>query len=81
MPNAQSTRTPQQVPLPEPATKLLGSYYHNLAIGVSGTLYAWGCGTFCDGKNDGIIPALGVPTTASGPSRDGVQDRGALPVR
>mmetsp|Transcript_80132 Transcript_80132/g.159910 ORF Transcript_80132/g.159910 Transcript_80132/m.159910 type:complete len:468 (-) Transcript_80132:130-1533(-) len=54
------------VPLPEPARSILGSYYHNLAIGAStGKLYAWGCGTFTGGGRDGVIPALGLPPAAT----------------
>jgi alpha-tubulin suppressor-like RCC1 family protein len=58
---------------------VLASYYHNLAIGKStGTLYAWGCGTFTDGKNDGAIPAFGLP--AARPFEiGGVEDRGGPP--
>jgi hypothetical protein len=47
-----------------PVAKACGGYY-SLAIGASGTLYAWGCGVFCDGGNDGVIPALGRPDTSS----------------
>jgi alpha-tubulin suppressor-like RCC1 family protein len=66
------------VPLPEPAATILASYYHNLAIGQrTGRVYAWGCGTFTDGKNDGVIPALGEPIDADG--NGVVEDRGAPP--
>jgi len=48
------------VPLPEPASLVHASYYHNLAVGQrSGLLYSWGCGTFTEGGLDGVIPALG----------------------
>ena len=44
----------------EPASAVHASYYHNLAIGArTGVLYSWGCGTFVDGNNDGVVPALG----------------------
>ena len=44
----------------ENVSKVYASYYHNLAIGAqTGSLYTWGCGTFVDGNNDGVIPSLG----------------------
>jgi alpha-tubulin suppressor-like RCC1 family protein len=62
------------VALPEPATKFYASYYHNLAIGSkTGSVYSWGCGTFIDGNNDGIIPALGQGNNA--------KDTGAMPQK
>lgn len=65
----------QKVTLPngnEPVRLFHPSYYHNLAVGAStGKLYAWGCGTFVEGGNDGVIPALG-PNAG--------EDRGGLPV-
>ena len=63
----------REVGINEPVSKLYASYYHNLAIGGdTGSLYTWGCGTFVDGKNDGVIPALGP---------DSVEDLGSGPVR
>jgi alpha-tubulin suppressor-like RCC1 family protein len=60
------------VPLPEPASLVHASYYHNLAVGKSsGLLYSWGCGTFTEGGLDGVIPALGQGKDA--------EDTGALP--
>tara|TARA_B100000795_G_scaffold242452_1_gene205752 strand:+ start:637 stop:1917 length:1281 start_codon:yes stop_codon:yes gene_type:complete len=56
---------------PEFIKTIHASYYHNLAIGNTGTLYSWGCGTFIDGNNDGSIPALG---------NGNCEDKGALPV-
>ena len=55
----------RRAPMDEPVAKACGGYYHSLAVGASGTLYAWGCGVFCDGGNDGVIPALGRPDTSS----------------
>lgn len=50
----------RKVPFPEPILTIAPCYYHNLAIGAnSRQVYSWGCGTFTDGNNDGIIPALG----------------------
>ena len=60
----------REVKLPEPVVSTIASFYHNLAIGRSGKLWAWGCGTFTDGKNDGVIPALGPCT---------LEDLGAAP--
>ena len=45
----------------ERIASVTGGYYHSLAIGSSGDVYAWGCGAFTDGNNDGVIPALGQP--------------------
>jgi alpha-tubulin suppressor-like RCC1 family protein len=47
------------VPIPEKIVQLKAGYYHNLALAQSGSVYSWGCGTFVDGNNDGVIPALG----------------------
>ena len=57
--------------LPVRFSHLHASFYHNLAISTTGTVYSWGCGTFVDGSNDGIIPALGPNT---------FQDLGGPPV-
>ena len=60
------------VPLPEHASLVHASYYHNLAVGrTSGSLYSWGCGTFTEGGLDGVIPALGQGRNA--------EDIGGLP--
>ena len=60
------------VPLPEYASLVHASYYHNLAVGrTSGSLYSWGCGTFTEGGLDGVIPALGQGRNA--------EDIGGLP--
>lgn len=48
--------------LPQSARSAIGGYYHSLVLGAEGSVYAWGCGTFTDGNNDGSIPALGQPT-------------------
>ena len=62
----------RKVDINEPVSKLYASYYHNLAVGENtGSLYTWGCGTFVDGKNDGVIPALGPNST---------EDRGSAPA-
>jgi hypothetical protein len=38
------------VRIPESVAAFHASYYHNLAIGAkTGSVYAWGCGTFVDG--------------------------------
>ena len=55
----------RRAPMDEPVAKACGGYYHSLAVGASGTLYAWGCGVFCDGGNDGVIPALGRPDASA----------------
>jgi alpha-tubulin suppressor-like RCC1 family protein len=47
------------VPISEKIVQLKAGYYHNLAVAQSGSVYSWGCGTFVDGNNDGVIPALG----------------------
>ena len=38
----------------ERCRSVTGGYYHSLALGASGTVYAWGCGVFNEGKNDGV---------------------------
>ena len=63
----------REVGINEPVSKLYASYYHNLAVGGNtGSLYTWGCGTFVDGKNDGVIPALGP---------NSMEDLGSAPAR
>jgi len=64
----------RSVNIPEPITTVHASYYHNLAIGNSGKLYSWGCGTFVDGNNDGVIPALGQGRKDKGGSLSPVHD-------
>ena len=49
----------------ERVARATGGYYHSLAISESGRVYAWGCGVFSDGGNDGAIPALGQPEQTS----------------
>jgi alpha-tubulin suppressor-like RCC1 family protein len=61
------------VPFPEQVIDIKAGYYHNLAIGKSGSVYSWGCGTFVDGNNDGMIPALGQGSNCT--------DLGENPVR
>ena len=56
---APSLFTWRRCVLPEPAKSLASGYYHNLAIGASGRVYSWGCGTFLEGYGDGCKPALG----------------------
>jgi len=74
-------------PLLSPSTISCG-WVHNLALSDSGSLYAWGCGSFTQsGPSDGCIPALGplnnkrndrettVPTEVISPSLSaGVND-------
>ena len=60
----------RRVVFPEPIRSVHASYYHNLSISENGTLWSWGCGTFIDGNNDGIIPALGSAQS---------EDRGGQP--
>ena len=68
------------VPLPEPASAIHASYYHNLALGArTGTLYSWGCGTFVGGNMDGVIPALGPADCGEGDRDGGRPDRGGAP--
>jgi alpha-tubulin suppressor-like RCC1 family protein len=55
----------KEAPLPESISSVFAGYYHNLAVGASGKLYSWGCGTFTEGGGDGIIPALGQVVTLS----------------
>jgi alpha-tubulin suppressor-like RCC1 family protein len=68
------------VNIPEPITTLHAAYYHNLAIGHSGKLYSWGCGTFVDGNNDGVIPALGQDREDRGESPSLVHDVHAIAI-
>eukprot|EP00466_Bigelowiella_natans_P018094 jgi/Bigna1/138530/aug1.45_g13238 len=60
MPMAASLFGWRKALLPEPAKKVIGGYYHNLAIGLlTGSVYSWGCGTFVEGRAEGSKPALG----------------------
>jgi hypothetical protein len=55
-------------------------YYHNLGIGAnSGKVWLWGCGTFTDGKLDGVIPALALGAAAAARLGDAA-DRGGPPT-
>ena len=69
----------RRVPFPEAISAIAPLYYHNLAIGAhTKQVYTWGCGTFTDGQNDGIIPAL-VHGRDSSDSKDQL-DVGAPPA-
>lgn len=77
------------VRLPEPAEAIVGGFYHNLALGSSGALYSWGCGTFlaccgtrhCEQRAATSVSALALnssPLLAS-PAQEGGND-GAIPA-